>query len=56
MPKISRDDPRAQRMSTDATVDLAGLIEFVIGKNRWVLATTLSKGGFPPDLFETDEV
>ena len=31
-------------MSTNTTVDLAGLIEFVTGKNRWVLATTRQDG------------
>ncbi len=31
-------------MSSNATVDLAGLIEFVNGKNRWVLSTTRTDG------------
>ena len=42
--KIPRDDPRAQRMSTNTTVDLAGLIEHVTGMNRWVLSTTRADG------------
>lgn len=44
MKKIPRDDPRAQKMSTNTTVDIAGLIEFVTGKNRWVLSTTRRDG------------
>lgn len=42
--KIPKDDPRATRMSSDITVDLAGLIEFVSGKDRWVLSTTRADG------------
>lgn len=44
MKKISNDDPRAKRVSTNDTVDLGGLIEFVTGKNRWVLSTTRQDG------------
>jgi len=44
MKKIPRDDPRAKHMSSDIRVDLQGLIEFVTGKNRWVLSTTRSDG------------
>jgi PPOX class probable F420-dependent enzyme len=44
MKKISRNDPRAKRMSTNTTVDLAGLIEFATGKNRWILSTTRTDG------------
>ncbi|MDH3684398.1 MAG: TIGR03618 family F420-dependent PPOX class oxidoreductase, partial [Acidimicrobiia bacterium] len=42
--KIPKDDPRAKHMSTDTRVDKAGLIEFVTGKNRWVLSTTRADG------------
>ena len=31
-------------MSSDISVDQAGLIEFVTGKNRWTLSTTRSDG------------
>lgn len=44
MKKIARDDPRSKHMSSNVEVDLAGLIEFVTGKNRWVLSTTRSDG------------
>lgn len=44
MKKIPRDDPRAKSISTNVEVDKAGLIEFVSGKNRWVLSTTRSDG------------
>lgn len=44
MKKIPLSDPRAKKMSTNTEVDLAGLIEFATGKNRWVLATTRSDG------------
>ncbi len=44
MKKISRSDPRFERMSTNETVDLAGLIEFVTGRKRWVLSTTRTDG------------
>lgn len=44
MDKIPRDDPRAQHMSSNVTVDREGLAEFVAGKHRWVLATTRSDG------------
>jgi PPOX class probable F420-dependent enzyme len=56
--KIPRDDRRAKHMSTTTEVDLQGLIEFVTGKNRWVLSTTradgrpqmsLVTGGITPD-------
>lgn len=42
--KIAEDDPRAKHKSSDVSVDLDGLIEFVTGKNRWVLSTTRSDG------------
>ena len=42
--KIPRDDPRAQHMSSDTEVDRAGLLDFVRGRHRWVLATTRSDG------------
>ncbi len=44
MKKIPLSDPRATHMSTNTEVDLAGLIEFATGKNRWVLSTTRSDG------------
>jgi PPOX class probable F420-dependent enzyme len=44
MKKIPREDPRSKHMSTNTEVDRAGLIEFVTGKNRWVLSTTRSDG------------
>ena len=40
MKKIPRDDPRAKHMSSNVVVDTDGLIQFVTGKNRWVLSTT----------------
>ena len=58
MKKISNEDPRAQRMSSNVEVDLAGLIEHVSGSRQWVLATTradgrpqmsLVTGGITPD-------
>jgi PPOX class probable F420-dependent enzyme len=42
--KIPRDDPRAQYIATETAVDLTGLIDFVTGKNRWILSTTRSDG------------
>lgn len=42
--KISRDDRRAQYMSSDVEVDAAGLAEFMAGKHRWVLSTTRRDG------------
>lgn len=42
--KLSRDDPRAQYISRSTTVDQAGLIEFVNGRNRWILSTTRRDG------------
>ncbi len=42
--KIPSDDPRARSKSSNTRVDRDGLIEFVTGKNRWVLATTRSDG------------
>lgn len=42
--KISRDDPRARSIATNTDVDLAGLLEFVAGKHRWVLTTTRRDG------------
>jgi PPOX class probable F420-dependent enzyme len=44
MAKISRDDPRAQHMSSDTVVDRAGLDQFVAGRHRWVLSTTRADG------------
>ena len=44
MTKIPRDDPRAQHMSRNETVDRAGLAEFVSGRHRWVLSTTRADG------------
>jgi PPOX class probable F420-dependent enzyme len=44
MAKIPRDDPRAQHMSANTTVDADGLAEFVTDRHRWVLATTRSDG------------
>lgn len=44
MKKIARDDPRAKHMSTNTTVDLPGLVDFVTGKHRWVLSTTRTDG------------
>ena len=44
MKKIPLDDPRAKHMSTNKVVDRPGLVEFVTGKNRWVLSTTRSDG------------
>jgi PPOX class probable F420-dependent enzyme len=44
MKKLPRDDPRADYVATSTTVDLDGLIGFVTGLNRWVLATTRGDG------------
>jgi PPOX class probable F420-dependent enzyme len=44
MAKISRDDPRAQHMSSDTTVDRDGLADFVASRHRWVLSTTRADG------------
>lgn len=44
MKKLSRDDPRAAHMSSDVTVDRAGLAEFLSDKHRWVLSTTRRDG------------
>lgn len=44
MKKLSRDDPRAQHMSSNVIVDRAGLDEFVAGKHRWVLTTMRADG------------
>ena len=44
MKKIPNDDPRAKHMSTNTVVDLQGLIEFVTGKNQWILSTTRTDG------------
>jgi len=44
MKKIPLDDPRAKHMSSTTEVDLAGLVEFATGKNRWVLSTTRRDG------------
>ncbi len=42
--KIPRDDPRARYKSTNTAVDRQGLIEFVTGRNRWVLSTNRADG------------
>lgn len=44
MKKIPKDDPRAQKMSTNTDVDLAGLVDFVTGKSSFVLSTTRQDG------------
>ncbi len=44
MKKIPADDPRSKYRAADVEVDLAGLIEFVTGKNQWVLSTTRLDG------------
>ncbi len=44
MKKIPRDDPRAAHRSTNTVVDATGLIEFVTGKHKWVLATARRDG------------
>lgn len=44
MKKIPRDDPRAQKMSTNTEVDLGELREHLAGRNRWVIATTRADG------------
>jgi len=44
MKKIPQDDPRAKHMSTNTVVDLQGLIDFVTGKNQWILSTTRGDG------------
>ena len=44
MKKIPTSDPRAKYIATNTSVDLAGLIEFAAGKNRWVLSTIRSDG------------
>ncbi len=44
MKKLPRDDPRAEYVATTTAVDLEGLIGFVTGLNRWVLATTRDDG------------
>ena len=42
--KISKDDPRAKHMSSNVTVDLDGLADFLSDKHRWVLSTTRRDG------------
>jgi PPOX class probable F420-dependent enzyme len=42
--KISKDDPRAEHMSSDRPVDRQQLADFVAFKHRWVLATTRQDG------------
>jgi PPOX class probable F420-dependent enzyme len=42
--KLSKDDPRANHMSSNVEVDRDGLADFVHGKHRWVLATTRADG------------
>ena len=44
MKKIPKDDPRAQKMSSDVEVTLDTLIEHVRGKHQWVLSTTRADG------------
>ncbi|MEM9607942.1 MAG: PPOX class F420-dependent oxidoreductase [Actinomycetota bacterium] len=44
MKRLSRDDPRAQHMSSDRPVDRDELAAFVAGKHRWVLSTTRRDG------------
>ena len=44
MKKISRDDPRAQYMSSDVDLDRSALAEHLRGQNQWVLATTRRDG------------
>jgi PPOX class probable F420-dependent enzyme len=44
MKKLSKDDPRAQHMSSNVIVDRAGLDEFVAGKHHWVLTTMRADG------------
>jgi PPOX class probable F420-dependent enzyme len=56
--KIPGDDPRAAHRAADVVVDLDGLADHLVGKHRWVLATTrrdgrpqmsLVTGGMLPD-------
>jgi PPOX class probable F420-dependent enzyme len=42
--KIPKNDPRAQKMSSDVVVDSDGLAEYLHGKHHWVLATTRADG------------
>lgn len=42
--KIPRDDPRAAHIASDTQVDWQGVIDFVRGKHRWILATTRADG------------
>jgi PPOX class probable F420-dependent enzyme len=44
MTKIPRDDPRARHMSSDVRVDADALERHLVGKHRWVLATTRADG------------
>ncbi len=44
MKKIPKDDPRAQRMSSDVEVSLQELIDHVRDKHQWVLSTTRADG------------
>ena len=44
MKKISRDDPRAQKMASDIDVDLDGLRRHLQGKHRWIISTTRADG------------
>ena len=44
MKKIPKNDPRAQKMSSDVVVDSDGLAEYLHGKHHWVLATTRADG------------
>jgi PPOX class probable F420-dependent enzyme len=44
MQKIPKDDPRAQKMSSDVVVDRAGLDAFITGKRQWILSTTRGDG------------
>ena len=42
--KIPRDDPRAAHLSSNETVDRAGLATHVATRHRWVLATARCDG------------
>ncbi len=44
MKRIPKSDRRAQYRSSDVEVDRDGLIDFVTGRNRWVLSTTRRDG------------
>ena len=44
MKKLSRHDPRARSMSSDVEVDREDLASHLVGKHRWVFATTRADG------------